>query len=299
MIRKILIVVGFGVILLSSILAPAERASKDPSENSNSSSDSTPPQTDPVYFSLEGGTYNTPQTLVLTDSQPGAVIYYTTTPSTPVLTWNIYSPATPIIVNTTETITAIAIAPGYSLSGESAKAYRYSPAPEATRPYFSLAAGTYTTPQTLTLTSTTPNASFCYTTDGRSPVDSNGMKTAGCVPYTGPITVDHTELVEAVTIASGFNLSNISSKDYTFLTSNSSGNSLLGMMEGAIDSCSKISPGSMSGYKQVDQLFTNGQSVQAIATVRNSGAYKDAYQQVTNQLNALTAEEAVSACSNH
>ena len=32
-------------------------------------------------FSLAGGSYHTPQTLILTDSTPGAVIYYTYTPN--------------------------------------------------------------------------------------------------------------------------------------------------------------------------------------------------------------------------
>jgi hypothetical protein len=39
---------------------------------------STPPQTAAPFFSLAGGIYNTPQKLVLTDTTPGAVIYYNT-----------------------------------------------------------------------------------------------------------------------------------------------------------------------------------------------------------------------------
>jgi hypothetical protein len=43
----------------------------------------------------------------------------------------------------------------------------------------------------------------------------------------------------------------------------------------------------------VDQLFTVGQTAKAIAQVRNSGAYEAAYQQVTNELKALSANEAL------
>lgn len=292
MIRKILMVCGLSVILSSSILAPAE----SPKEGSNSSSEPALPKTESVYFSLAGGLYSTPQSLVLTDSQAGAVIYYTTKPGTPVSTWNIFNPASPIIINVTETITAIALAPGYSLSGESAKAYQYNPAPQAAAPSFSLAGGTYTSPQTLTLTSTTPNASFCYTTDGKSPVDSNGMKTKDCTHYSGPITISHTELVQAVAEATGLNLSDVRNKQYSFPTS---GNSMLGMVEGAISFCSKVSSGTPSGYIQVDQLLTSSQSVQTLSQVRNSSDYQASFSQIFDQLGALTPSQASAQCTSH
>lgn len=296
MVRKILIVFGFGVILSSSILARAEGASKASSGESNTGSEPALVQTEPVYFSLEGGLYSTPQSLVLSDSQAGAVIYYTTKPGTPVSTWSIFNPASPIVINATETITAIALAPGYRLSVESAKAYHYNPAPQASAPYFSLAGGTYTTPQTLTLTSTTANASFCYTIDGKSPVDSNGMRTKDCISYSGPITVDHTELVQAVTEATGYNLSDVRNKQYSFPTS---GNSMLGMLEGAISFCSKISAGSPAGYVQMDQVFTNGQNSQTLTQARNSSDYKASFSQIVAQLGGLTSSQASAQCASH
>src|ERR1700675_1380115 len=84
---------------------------------------SNPPQAAAPVFSLAGGLYNTPQNLVLTDSTPGAVIYYNTNGKTPNTSSAIYSG--PIVIASTETVTAIAIAPGYASSVESAKAYRY------------------------------------------------------------------------------------------------------------------------------------------------------------------------------
>jgi hypothetical protein len=174
---------------------------------------SNPPQTAPVFFWLAGGIYNTPQKLALTDTTPGAVIYYTTNGKTPTTSSAVYTG--PITVASTEIISAIAIAPGYGWSVESAKSYTYVPFPVAARPYFSLAGGNYSTPQSLTLTSSTPGAQICYTTNGKSPVD--GLEEFDdCTMYKGPITVDHSELVEAAAKAPGHNVSGVSSKLYIF-----------------------------------------------------------------------------------
>ena len=121
----------------------------------------------------------------------------------------------PIIVASTEMVTAIAIAPGYSSSVESAKAYRYVPFPMASAPYFGLAGGTYSTPKTLVLTDSTPGAHICYTTNGKSPLDDKGLEVGDCTWYTGPITISKSELVQAVAIAPGYNVSNASNKKYT------------------------------------------------------------------------------------
>jgi hypothetical protein len=173
-----------------------------------------PPQATAPVFSLAGGIYNTPQNLVLTDSTPGAVIYYNTDGKTPNTSSAIYT--APIIVASTETVTAIAVAPGYAASVESAKAYRYVPFPLAPAPYFSLAGGTYSTAQTLVLTDSAPGAKICYTTNGKSPLDDQGLEVDDCTWYTGPITISKSELVMAVATAPGFNVSNTSNKKYTF-----------------------------------------------------------------------------------
>ena len=175
---------------------------------------SRPPQTSAPFFSLAGGLYNTPQQLVLTDTTPGAVIYYTTNGQTPNASSAIYS--TPIVISSTKMVAAIAIAPGYSWSVESAKSYTYVPFPIAPAPYFSLAGGTYNTPQKLVLTDSAPGAKICYTTNGETPVDDNGFEVGDCIPYTGPITVAKSELVKAAAKAPGYNVSNVSSKKYTY-----------------------------------------------------------------------------------
>jgi hypothetical protein len=163
--------------------------------------------TAPPFFSLAGGTYNSPQTLTLTDSTSGAKIYYTTNGLTPKTSSNLYTG--PISISSTETVSAIAIAPDHSQSVESAKAYTFISMPLATPPYFSLAGGFYTTPQTLTLTGATPQATIYYTTDGTAP-------TTASTKYTGPITIKTSELVIAMAAAPGHANSGTSSKLYKF-----------------------------------------------------------------------------------
>jgi Chitobiase/beta-hexosaminidase C-terminal domain/MBG domain (YGX type) len=65
-------------------------------------------------FSPAGNTYAPGQMITLTDSTPNAVIYYTTDGSTPTTKSPIY--IGPIILNASETISALAVAPGYTNS---------------------------------------------------------------------------------------------------------------------------------------------------------------------------------------
>src|SRR2546430_12551242 len=61
-----------------------------------------------------GGTFTSSVTVTLTDSTPGATIYYTTDGSTPTTASAAYTG--PITVTTTQTIKAIAVASGYTTS---------------------------------------------------------------------------------------------------------------------------------------------------------------------------------------
>jgi hypothetical protein len=60
------------------------------------------------------GTYTAAQAITLSDSTPGAVIYYTTNGATPTTSSARYSAGTPLLVSSTTTINAMAVANNYS-----------------------------------------------------------------------------------------------------------------------------------------------------------------------------------------
>jgi hypothetical protein len=81
------------------------------------------------------------------------------------------------------------------------------PGPAAT-PVFSVAAGTYTKIQTVTITDAVQGAAIYYTTDGTTPTTASAV-------YSGPITVSATETLEAIAIATGYTESAAATAAYT------------------------------------------------------------------------------------
>jgi hypothetical protein len=107
------------------------------------------------------------------------------------------------------TIEAIAVASGYSASPVASGAYLI--APPAAAPTFQPAPGTYSTAQSVTLSSTTPGFSIYYTTNGTTP-------TVNSTPYTGVITVGSSMTIEAIAVASGYLASPVASAAYVINT---------------------------------------------------------------------------------
>jgi hypothetical protein len=84
-------------------------------------------------FSPAAATYITAQTVTISDTAPGAAIYYTTNGTTPTTSSTLYSGA--ITVSASEAIEAIATAPGYLQSGVGSATYIIS------APFFGCPAG--------------------------------------------------------------------------------------------------------------------------------------------------------------
>lgn len=80
----------------------------------------TLPATTPV-FGPPAGTYNAVQMVTLSNTTPGSTIYYTTDGSTPTTASKVYT--APIAVAASETINAIATAPGYVTSAVGSATY--------------------------------------------------------------------------------------------------------------------------------------------------------------------------------
>jgi len=89
----------------------------------------------------------------------------------------------------------------YKLDGPSGTA--------AQAPTFSPSSGIYTEPVSVTLASSTENASIYYTLDGTTPTTASTL-------YTSPITISQTTTVKAMATADGYNNSSVSSATYTF-----------------------------------------------------------------------------------
>jgi hypothetical protein len=175
-----------------------------------------PPAAASPTLSPATGTYTSAQTVTLTDTTPGAVIYYTMDGSAPTTASTIYSAA--ITVSATATINAIAAASGYSNSAVGGATYTISAPPAAAAPTLSPAAGTYAQAQTVTLADTTPGAVIYYTTNGSTPTTASAV-------YSAALTVSATTTIDAFAAASGYSNSTVTSGTYTIATSGSAGTS--------------------------------------------------------------------------
>ncbi|MGD0860892.1 MAG: chitobiase/beta-hexosaminidase C-terminal domain-containing protein [Terracidiphilus sp.] len=167
-----------------------------------------PSQTATPVLSLPTGTYTVWLSVTISDSTPGAAIYYTTNGSTPTPSSTPYTGA--ITVSSSETLQAIAVATGYTSSAVASAVYTLN-LPQLPPPSISPAAGTYATAQTVTI-STNPNidplASIYYTTNGSTPTPSSTL-------YSGPITVSSTETIEAISVWPNTAISAVASAAYT------------------------------------------------------------------------------------
>ena len=153
-------------------------------------------------FSPAAGTYTSTQSVTISDATVGASIYYTTDGTTPTTSSSIY--AGPIPVSSTETIEAIAAAPGDTNSAVAKAAYTIKVATPTMAP----AAGTYISAQTVMITDSTAGATIYYTTNGTAPTTSSSV-------YAGPITVSSTETIKAIAAVAGDTNSAVAKAAYT------------------------------------------------------------------------------------
>jgi hypothetical protein len=154
-------------------------------------------------FNPGAGTFTSTQQVILSDATAGATIYYTVDGSMPTTSSTAYS--SPIAVSASETIKAIATAPGFSASAISSAAYTINVT--VAPPTFSPAAGSYTSAQNVTISDVTPGATIHYTTDGSAP-------TASSTAYSAPIAVSANETLSAIAVL-GSDTSSVATAAYT------------------------------------------------------------------------------------
>ena len=159
-------------------------------------------------FSPAAGTFATAQTVTISDSVSGAAIYYTTNGTLPTAGSTLYS--APVTVSLNETLEAIAVASGYSVSSAGSAAYTINSAPQpAATPTFSPAAGSYTAAQSVTISDATAGAAIYYTNNGSTPTTASTLYTGSAIP------VIDTETISAIAVATGYTNSAVATAAYT------------------------------------------------------------------------------------
>ncbi len=150
--------------------------------------------------------------MTITSATSGATIRYTTNGFTPTETnGTLYSG--PVSISQSATLEALAYETNVaSDSPVTSGLYTINP-PPAAAPVFSPVPGTYTSAQTVTITSATSGASIRYTTDGSTPTETNGTF------YSGPVDISSTTTLKAVAYESGFSDSPATGGLYTILSS--------------------------------------------------------------------------------
>ena len=159
-------------------------------------------------FSLAAGAYSGAQNVSIWDGNSSAIIYYTTNGTTPTTSSTPYSG--PITVSVSETLQAIAVEPGYANSSVATAAYTINSTLPA--PTFSVAAGTYSSAQSVSISEGNSPATIYYTTNGTPPTPSSTR-------YSGPITVATSETLEAIAVQPGYSNSSVALASYTINTS--------------------------------------------------------------------------------
>lgn len=157
-------------------------------------------------ISPAAGTYASAQSVTITCATSGAQIRYTTDGSEPTTSSALYSAA--LTVSTTTTVKAKAFKSGMNNSATATAAYTIGTTQTVASPVFSPAAGTYTSAQSVTITSATSAAEIRYTTDGSEPTTSSSL-------YTAPITINTTTTVKAKAFKSGMTASVTATATYT------------------------------------------------------------------------------------
>jgi alpha-L-arabinofuranosidase len=143
-------------------------------------------------FSVASGTYSAAQTVSIADATSGATIYYTTNGTGPTTSSAKYTSA--IKVSANETIKAIATAPKLKTSAEGQASYVIAATTTVATPTFSVASGTYSAAQTVSIADATAGATIYYTTNGTGPTTSSAK-------YTSAIKVSANETIKAIATA--------------------------------------------------------------------------------------------------
>ena len=165
----------------------------------------------PLVVTPADGTYTSVQTLTITEAIPGSTIYYELTGVVSTNGYVQYTGPVALPYGGVEALQAYATETGYQQSNLLSAQYTLN-YPAAPAPVLSLASGSYSGIQSLTITDSLTGATIYYTTDGTTPTTSS-------TKYTGPIIVSSTETIEAIAAATGYSTSAVITAAYTITIS--------------------------------------------------------------------------------
>jgi alpha-tubulin suppressor-like RCC1 family protein len=138
-------------------------------------------------LSVASGTYTTDRTVTVSVATTGATIRYTRTGVDPTESDATVTSGSTLSVTYSQTLKVKAWKAGMPASHVTAATYTM----QVAQPTLSPSGGTYTSAQTVTMTTATPGATLRYTTDGSTP-------TPASTPYTGAISVGTSTTVKVV-----------------------------------------------------------------------------------------------------
>ncbi len=147
-------------------------------------------------ISPASGTYDSVQTVTITDATPTTTVYYAASGALQTSGWVEYTGPIALPSAGRTTIQAYAIERGYQQSNFASTTYYLNLAPTAA-PVISPASGVYPGAQSVTISDSTAGAVISYSINGTSPA-------AASQPYTGPIPVSSSETVVATATAYGY-----------------------------------------------------------------------------------------------
>ena len=231
----------------------------------------------PVFVPA-AGTYGSAQQVTITCSTKNSAIYYTLDGSTPTTSSTRYTAAIPVTAS--RTVKALATATGLDPSPVVTAEYRI--VNQVEQPVISPNGGLYSTPQPVTLTTSTPGAAIYYTLDGSTPTSSS-------TPYTGPVLISTTATLKAVGIRSGYDNSPVATAGFgigeAYIASEAWTNVTIPVQTGnftvrwsaipdgsQIDGVTGLSLGSVDNYPDLACIVRF--AINGVIDVRNGGAYQ-------------------------
>ena len=167
----------------------------------------------PVGIVPNGGTYTSAQLVTLNTATPGALINYTLNGAEPVPGEGlVYDSANPILVNEDLVLKAIASLENWHPSSISSASFDINiPLPVVAAPVIQPGSGVYNTPQTVNITSATPEATLVYTINGDEPTLENGTV------YEGSFVVSSNAVIKARGFKDGFDPSPVTTVQYVIV----------------------------------------------------------------------------------